>query len=67
MCSGAIVLYGIPRVVIGENRTFRGEEDWLRSRGIAVEVLQNPRCIELMAAFIRDHPELWWEDIGVER
>ena len=67
MCSGAIVLYGIPRVVIGENRTFRGEEDWLRSRGTAVEVLQNPRCIELMAAFIRDHPELWWEDIGVER
>ena len=65
MCSGAILLYGIPRVVIGENRSFMGEEDLLRSRGVAVEVLQNERCIELMQAFIRTHPELWHEDIGV--
>ena len=64
MCSGAILLYGIPRVVVGENRTFRGEEDLLRSRGVAVEVLQDPRCHELMAQFIRAHPSLWAEDIG---
>ena len=64
MCSGAILLYGIPRVVVGENRTFRGEEDLLRSRGVAVEVLQDPRCHELMAQFIRAHPFLWAEDIG---
>ena len=53
-----------PRVVVGENRTFRGEEDLLRSRGVAVEVLQDPRCQELMAQFIRAHPSLWAEDIG---
>lgn len=64
MCSGAILLYGIPRVVVGENRTFRGEEDLLRSRGVAVEVLQDPRCQELMAKFIQAHPLLWAEDIG---
>src|SRR3989441_4528978 len=64
MCSGAILLYGISRVVVGENRTFRGEEDLLRSRGVAVEVLQDPRCHELMAQFIRAHPSLWAEDIG---
>ena len=64
MCSGAIVLYGIPKVIVGENQTFLGEEDLLRSRGVAVEVLQDPRCIELMRRFIRDHPELWNEDIG---
>jgi cytosine/creatinine deaminase len=64
MCSGAILLYGIPRVVVGENRTFRGEEDLLRSRGVAVEVLQDPRCEELMANFIQAHPSLWAEDIG---
>src|SRR2546422_8971395 len=64
MCSGAILLYGIPRVVVGENRTFRGEEDLLRSRGVAVEVLQDPRCQELMARFVRAHPSLWAEDIG---
>jgi cytosine deaminase len=65
MCSGAILLYGIPRVVVGENRTFMGEEDLLRSRGVRVEVLQDEGCIRLMTGFIRDHPELWREDIGV--
>jgi cytosine deaminase len=64
MCSGAILLYGIPRVVIGENRTFLGEEDLLRSRGVTVEVLQDPACERLLADFIRDHPDLWNEDIG---
>ena len=64
MCSGAIVLYGITRVVIGENRNFLGEEDWLRARGVAVEVVQDEDCIRLMADFITDHPELWHEDIG---
>lgn len=64
MCSGAILLYGIPKVVVGENRTFLGEEDLLRGRGVAVEVLQDPTCIQLMADFIDDHPELWNEDIG---
>jgi cytosine deaminase len=64
MCTGAILLYGIPRVVVGENRTFLGEEDLLRSRGVKVDVLQDSRCRELMAAFIRAHPELWAEDIG---
>src|SRR5438552_14719313 len=64
MCSGAILLYGIPRVVIGENRTFLGEEELLQSRGVVVEVLQDARCQELMAQFIRAHPALWAEDIG---
>ena len=64
MCSGTILLYGIPRVVVGENRTFLGEEDLLRSRGVAVEVLQDARCEELMAQFIRAQPALWAEDIG---
>jgi cytosine deaminase len=64
MCSGAILLYGIPRVVIGENRTFLGEEELLRARGVTVEVLQDPRCIAMMAAFIRENPRLWDEDIG---
>ena len=64
MCSGAILLYGIPRVVIGENRTFMGEEDLLRSRGVSVVVLQDPTCIELMTDFIRANPKLWNEDIG---
>ena len=64
MCSGAILLYGIKRVVVGENRTFRGEEELLRDRGVAVEILQDPRCQELMAQFIREHPSLWHEDIG---
>ena len=64
MCSGAILLYGIPRVVIGEHRTFMGEEDLLRSRGVALEVRDDPRCIELMRAFIAAQPALWNEDIG---
>lgn len=65
MCSGAILLYGIPRVVIGENRTFLGEEARLQSRGVVVTVLQDAVCIEMMDRFIRSHPELWHEDIGV--
>ncbi len=64
MCSGAILLYAIPRVVIGENRSFMGEEALLRSRGVEVTVLDDPRCIELMARMMRDKPELWNEDIG---
>jgi cytosine deaminase len=65
MCTGAILLYGIPTVVVGENRTFLGEEDLLRSRGIEVVVLQDPACIALMERFIREQPGLWNEDIGV--
>ena len=65
MCSGAILLYGIPRVIVGENQTFMGEEEWLRARGIRVEVVQDPRCIQLMTDFIKSRPELWNEDIGV--
>ena len=64
MCSGAVLLYGIPKVIVGENQTFMGEEDLLRSRGVALDVLQDPVCIELMRRFIRDHPGLWNEDIG---
>jgi cytosine deaminase len=64
MCSGAILLYGIPRVVVGENSSFMGEEAWLRSRGVQVDVVQDPECMALMEAFMRDHPELWREDIG---
>ncbi len=64
MCSGAILLYGVPRVVIGENRTFMGEESLLQSRGVIVEVLQDPDCERLLADFIRDHPAIWNEDIG---
>ena len=65
MCSGAILLYGIPRVVIGENVTFQGEEELLRARGVQVEVVQDPRCVEMMRRFIQQHPTLWNEDIGV--
>ncbi len=65
MCSGAILLYGIRRVVIGENKTFLGEEELLRSRGVTLEVRQDATCIRLMTEFIRTHPELWNEDIGV--
>ena len=64
MCTGAILLYRIPRVIIGENVTFLGEEELLRSCGVLVEVLQEPRCIELMRNFIRENPSLWNEDIG---
>lgn len=66
MCSGAILLYGIPKVVIGENRTFTGEEALLRSRGVEVEVRQDAACIALMEAFIAERPGLWNEDIGVD-
>lgn len=65
MCSGAILLYGIPKVIIGENQTFLGEEALLRSRGVEVEVLQEAACMELMRSFIAEHPTLWNEDIGV--
>lgn len=65
MCSGALLLYGIPRVVVGENRTFQGPEDYVRSRGVELEVLDDPECVALMEAFQRDHPGLWKEDIGV--
>jgi len=64
MCSGAILLYGIPRVVIGENRTFMGEEALLRQRGVQLEVLQDATCVQLMEDFIAAKPELWNEDIG---
>jgi len=64
MCSGAMVLYGIPKVVIGENQTFLGEEAWLKSRGLSIEVLQDATCIGMMQNFIAAHPELWHEDIG---
>ncbi len=65
MCSGAILLYGIPRIVVGENRTFMGEEALLRARGVTVEVLQDETCIALMREFIAAKPDLWNEDIGV--
>jgi cytosine/creatinine deaminase len=64
LAEGATLLYGIPRVVVGENRTFMGEEQLLRSRGVRVEVAQDERCIELMRRFIRERPQLWDEDIG---
>lgn len=66
MCSGAILLYGIPKVIIGENQTFLGEEALLRSRGVQVEVLQDADCIALMRGFIASKPQLWNEDIGVD-
>jgi cytosine deaminase len=65
MCSGAILLYGIPHVIVGENISFMGEEALLRSRGVQVEVLQNQECIQLMQSFITNQPALWNEDIGV--
>jgi len=65
MCSGAALLYGIPRIVVGENRTFQGPEDLLRSRGVELEVLDDPHCVALMQAFIGEHAGLWNEDIGV--
>jgi len=66
MCSGAILLYGIPRVVIGEHTTFLGEEELLRSRGVELAVVHDPACIDMMQAFITSHPVLWNEDIGEE-
>jgi cytosine deaminase len=65
MCSGAALLYGIPQIVVGENQTFQGPEDYVRSRGVNVVVLDDPECIALMKAFIKSSPELWNEDIGV--
>ena len=65
MCSGAILLYGIPKVVVGENTTFMGEEELLRSRGVQVEVLQDDTCVQMMESFIARQPQLWNEDIGV--
>jgi cytosine deaminase len=65
MCSGAILLYGIPKIVIGENQTFVGEEELLRSRGVDLHVLQDVTCIDMMSGFIRAHHGLWNEDIGV--
>ena len=65
MCSGAILLYGIPRVVVGENVTFMGDEEHLRANGVTVEVVQSQECIELMRHFIAANPKLWNEDIGV--
>jgi cytosine deaminase len=64
MCSGTALLYKIPRIVIGENRTFQGPENYLRSRGLVLDVLDNPECVRLMEQFIRDRPDLWDEDIG---
>ena len=65
MCTGAILLYGIPKVVVGENQTFMGDEDLLRARGVTVDVIQDPTCIEMMQSFIAGKPALWNEDIGV--
>ncbi len=65
MCSGAVLLYEIPRVVIGENRTFRGPEEYVRSRGVSIEVVDDLRCVSLMTAFVATSPNLWNEDIGV--
>jgi cytosine deaminase len=65
MCAGTAVLHRLGRVVIGENRTFQGREDWLRDAGIAVVNYDDPRCVALMAAFIRENPDLWNEDIGL--
>ena len=64
MCTGAVLLYGIPRVVVGENRTFQGPEELLRDQGVVVEVIDDPVCVDLMTTFIAEHPELWNEDIG---
>ncbi len=66
MCSGTALLYGIPRVVIGENRTFQGPEEYVRSRGVELEIVDDPQCIELMRQFVAARPELWNEDIGEE-
>ncbi|MEJ2112894.1 MAG: nucleoside deaminase [Flavobacteriaceae bacterium] len=64
MCSGAILLYGIPKVIIGENKTFLGEEEYLKSKGVHIKVVDNSECVELMTKFIHEKPELWNEDIG---
>jgi cytosine deaminase len=66
MCSGAILLYKIPQVVIGENRSFQGPEEYLRSRGVELVILDNKECVRMMSEFIAAKPELWYEDIGEE-
>ena len=66
MCSGAMLLYGIPKVIVGENRSFRGPEEYLRSRGVEIEIADDSRCVALMERFIAERPDLWNEDIGVE-
>lgn len=65
MCSGTALLYKIPKIVIGENKTFKGPEEYVQSRGVSISVLQNAECIQLMEEFIRKNPQLWNEDIGV--
>ena len=65
MCSGAILLYGIPKVIVGENQTFQGPEDYLRSKGVELEILDDDECRRMMRDFIVAHPSLWNEDIGV--
>ena len=65
MCSGTVLLYGIPKVIIGENRTFRGPEEYVRSRGVEIVVTDNQECRQLMQEFIKKHPDLWNEDIGL--
>jgi cytosine deaminase len=64
MCSGASLLYGVPRIVVGENHTFRGPENWLRSRGVDIVVLDRVDCMRMMEEFIKSNPDLWFEDIG---
>lgn len=66
MCSGTVLLYGIPKVVIGENRSFRGPEDYVRSRGVELEIVDDGECAALMKDFMEARPELWFEDIGEE-
>jgi cytosine deaminase len=66
MCAGTSVLYDIPRIVVGENTSFQASEEWLRSRGVAVDVLDDPTCLDLMATMMREKPDLWAEDIGEE-
>jgi cytosine deaminase len=65
MCSGAALLYGIPKIIVGENRTFRGPEDYVKSRGVELVIVDNEKCVQLMEIFIKNNPELWNEDIGV--
>lgn len=67
MCSGAVLLYKIPTVIVGENRSFQGPEDYLRSRGVDLQIVDNTECVELMSDFMRCQPELWNEDIAVDR
>ena len=65
MCSGTALLYRIPKIVMGENQTFQGPEEYLRSRGVHLEIIQDPECIRLMQEFIKARPQLWYEDIGI--